>query len=301
MESSGDYYIFPEDVLSSRVTSLAQSSSYALLRNVAWAETTRRGHRFIYRYSSLLPEDETSIDRLKDVVLRSRLWLSSPEDFNDPFDSKAQAVYEPDTRKRRAKIEQLVRTHAPHLSWSEKREKINQMMARTPSQWHVESAQILEKNSTSLGISCFTDDPRNLLMWSHYARHHRGICLQFEVVRDINVFARAQAVEYTNDYPLFNIFTFTMDDLSRLMLSKFKDWEYERERRIVCPDGAHKWLRFSPNALTGVILGTKAGDKSLSTIKQVLAERSDLQLPRINLYQAHQHASSYRLRIRRIG
>jgi Protein of unknown function (DUF2971) len=30
-------------------------------------------------------------------------------------------------------------------------------------------------------IYCLTPDPTSILMWSHYADHHRGICLEFDV------------------------------------------------------------------------------------------------------------------------
>ena len=53
------------------------------------------------------------------------------------------------------------------------------------------------------GIS-FGGDPRNILMWSHYAANHKGLCLQFELTRDIDNFVFAMPVQYSEDYPIVN-------------------------------------------------------------------------------------------------
>ena len=46
--------------------------------------------RFIYKYRPVDLNDATSIERLRDILVKSKLWLSSPEDFNDPFDMSAK-------------------------------------------------------------------------------------------------------------------------------------------------------------------------------------------------------------------
>jgi len=59
--------------------------------------------RFLFRFVGFDPEDEISIDRVIDALIRSRLWLSSPEDFNDPFDMgiKIEVAASPKERKQR--------------------------------------------------------------------------------------------------------------------------------------------------------------------------------------------------------
>src|ERR1700729_1649096 len=49
------------------------------------------------------------------------------------------------------------------------------------------------------GVCCFcAGDPRNVLMWSHYAGAHFGICLQFETARDPPTLMRALRVPYVD-------------------------------------------------------------------------------------------------------
>ena len=36
------------------------------------------------------------------------------------------------------------------------------------------------KTVSNLGVTCFTTDPFNPLMWAHYSEGHRGICLEYK-------------------------------------------------------------------------------------------------------------------------
>ena len=46
-----------------------------------------------------------------------------------------------------------------------------------------------------VGISCFSETNRSLVMWVHYASNHKGICIEFDST--IGVFKDAEKVEYT--------------------------------------------------------------------------------------------------------
>lgn len=61
--------------------------------------------RFLYKYKSVDETNPTTTDRLRDILVRSRLWLSSPIDFNDPFDMSAKIIAgaTPDERLERYK------------------------------------------------------------------------------------------------------------------------------------------------------------------------------------------------------
>lgn len=67
--------------------------------------------------------------------------------------------------------------------------------------------QEVRKNT---GIYCFTKSEDNILMWSHYANEHKGICLEFDH-SDPDLFTAAK-VNYCCDYPKVNYFTSTYDE-----------------------------------------------------------------------------------------
>src|SRR5687767_11518551 len=69
---------------------------YRKRRKFLWERVKPKLPRFLYKFRSLLPSDETSVDRLRDILVRSRLWFSSPADFNDPFDTAVKAIVDGD-------------------------------------------------------------------------------------------------------------------------------------------------------------------------------------------------------------
>ena len=91
---------------------------------------------FFYRYVSLYPnavspnEQPNSIDKLRDILVNSSLWLSGREHFNDPFDTHAEVVIEASNPQQlREKMKQLYKLHQPDIKWIERERKINASMA----------------------------------------------------------------------------------------------------------------------------------------------------------------------------
>lgn len=56
--------------------------------------------------------------------------------------------------------------------------------------------------SQQIGILCLSEKPDDILMFSHYAKHHTGICLKFEATDDTEFFGAAQQVNYRSEYPV---------------------------------------------------------------------------------------------------
>lgn len=292
-------YVFPSELASNDLLRQVQSLPYRERRRYAWHNFSPKFERFTYRYSFFDSNNQASVARAEDVLLRSQLWLSAPQDFNDPFDCQAEMIEEKNALKRRIKVDQILRRFEPNLSGLKRKRRVDQLMTRAPSEWFETISKVIQDDVRSLGVVCFSDNPRSLLMWSHYARNHTGICYQYESLNDLNLFVRAMQVEYTKIYPTFNAFTYRDDDSIKMLLTKYKDWEYEKERRIVAPGGAHRYLSFSPSALTGVILGARTTDSEISALLEIIKAREAQELPRIRVFQIRQHRSSYRLTIHR--
>ncbi len=148
----------------------------------------------------------------------------------------------------------------------------------------------------SHGIFCLSTDPRNILMWSHYGQHHKGIALQFEYARDPVNFSYVLPINYSNRYPAINYFA-GREDYSTLVLRKYCDWAYEKEWRLVKNENAETYHSFCHEALTGVILGCSANGPIVDRIREMIAERERIGLGRIKIYRANQHESEYKLDI----
>jgi hypothetical protein len=82
-----------------------------------------------------------------------------------------------------------------------------------------------QKLSGDMGLICFSSNWDNPVQWSHYADHHRGLCLEFEVNKNI-----VEKVTYSNH----RIQVHNEVDLKlmrQILSTKFSHWTYEQEYR----------------------------------------------------------------------
>lgn len=129
-----------------------------------------------------------------------RLKIATIGGLNDPFELNPFAISDPEIR---------------------------QAFART-------KASLAEE----MGMICFSRTWRNPVQWSHYADHHRGVCLGFDVPDQL-IFP----VAYVAKRPCIDpaLLGKTPDGaqemISRILTTKFSHWRYEQEvRRFVSLD-----------------------------------------------------------------
>jgi len=254
--------------------------------------------RFLYKFRTLFPADESSVDRMRDILMRSKLWLSSPVDFNDPFDMSAKFIAGATIEEKRERIKELLKNQG--LKWSEIQRELPRLVSKPDSEISAMAQTTWQNAVKSTGIYSFGGDPRSILMWSHYSSNHEGLCLQFERAEDPRTFLHAIPVEYNDEYPIVNWFTGFQDGLIPAMQRKHVGWSYEHENRILLIGKAHQYLSFSPEALKGIILGCKVDDETVSKLQDLLEGRSSFGYSRPTLYKAIQHETEYRLVIRRM-
>jgi hypothetical protein len=108
-------------------------------------------------------------------------------------------------------------------------------------------------------------------MWSHYARNHTGVCLEFLV--DDALFGHALKVDYLENYPSFTPQDANIDPTS-MILAKAKDWAYEEEYRLIGTpklpgtpihlDGP--FLHLPPGSLNAIIIGCEAKREAIEKV-----------------------------------
>jgi Protein of unknown function (DUF2971) len=108
-------------------------------------------------------------------------------------------------------------------------------------------------------------------MWGHYCDGHNGFCLEFDTDAE-PMFTKAKQVQYADAVPSLGVETFTKADFAQMMkllLTKAKCWEYEREWRVLHEKGelAYGYDRAS---LTGVYFGAKMSDERVQMISSLL-------------------------------
>jgi len=109
-------------------------------------------HR-LFKYRSLLGESREYTSR---IVTRRHIYYAAAHEFNDPFDSRVSVNMD----------------GAPLNEFgSSKRAELKAFAEK----W------FWEEMNKDLAVLSLTELHDNILMWSHYADGHRGICLDFTV------------------------------------------------------------------------------------------------------------------------
>lgn len=130
------------------------------------------------------------------------------------------------------------------------------------------------------GILCLSETPDNLLMWAHYGNCHKGYVLEFDTAHSffnqnipnektggtLEYSGKPLAVKYTTDRISTGFFDKCM---TQIFLTKSKEWEYEREHRMILPlkmasDIVNKRIylfRIPFAAVKSVYFGSRADDE----------------------------------------
>ena len=224
----------------------------------------------LYKYRPLDPASADSISRVHDIIVAGRLWLSSPLDFNDPFDLTAQSVFEGTREEKKARLQILIDEKAANLSPRKRREMVAKILAQPIDAMTANVHDASTRSMESCGLYCLAGDPLSILMWSHYGHHHTGICLRFDVAKDPTSMTAAVPVKYTTEYPVINWPLNGTETLRDALYSKFADWRYEQEYRIMVPDGRHKYLPIKPEAVDSIILGCRATTDTQAAVEKSL-------------------------------
>jgi hypothetical protein len=211
-----------------------------------------------------------------ETLLRDNvIWFSRPDTFNDPWDCKpcfsSNFVDDPvEVEKHLADYAEITRKHRPEIPESFIAQR--QQEFRTNPQMLAEKIVEIYKGlwpqiADRYRVYCMGPDPGNVLMWSHYADSHKGICLEFST-RNV-VMCSATQLEYCNEFPMVRLYSKDEDDNLVPLLTKADVWSYEREYRLVAQDRGNStphdtllteanYLRLPPNALTSIIVGCQA-------------------------------------------
>ncbi len=232
-------------------------------------------NRILNRYHSI---DED--DNLKKSILENYLWFSDPSDFNDPYDCNMECGVDCSEKEiYEFFIDMNLKQNLGFTErWMGNRTK---QLFNNPSEAHRFAKDGDLKTISQLGVCCFSQKDDALLMWSHYADKHKGICLSFDVSKDKSVFGgQIFQVEYPEKYPIYN-YPCDQGKFSSyrfLIATKSKDWEYENEVRLVrdySKDIIFRGpIKFNKKALVAIKFGYKCkpDDEDIKEMNKWLIE-----------------------------
>ena len=206
----------------------------------------------IYKFIGLSNELDT-LDRLRQIVEDNTVYAASATDFNDPFELKVDYSWEATEAELRAKY------FSDHPGATD--ESCSDWLTRVGEPgWNWWTQQMNRGGFTSqFGLTCFSLDRANLLLWSHYAAQHQGCCVAIapDAVRAADEHFASGPVVYQDEAPRFDYVHDSLDHLVKsVFFHKASAWAYEGEYRAVFEkQGA---IPLPAGSVKGVYLGCRA-------------------------------------------
>ncbi len=222
--------------------------------------------RKIYKFRSFDPERP---DRLARIFTHHELYFPKPAELNDPFECRP--IARPprlNSWADRWRVERSARKLLVKYGTPKKLAKARAKSATDPEFMKLRAQEMTDQLPVDMQeyrICSFSATWEPILLWSHYADAHRGICIGFSVNNDD--MGSAMQVSYSEELPSIEYFDRNEEEtLKALILTKSSAWRYEEEFRMVSKEPpihpqiqlVNQRYNFPANRLVEVILGCEA-------------------------------------------
>lgn len=214
--------------------------------------------KHLYKYYA---DSEQSVE----TVFNNKMWYSAPSCFNDPYDCDFSI-------DESATINSLLLSIARNNNMKRGSEAWNNAYIAAKKQFP-SFINTINSMKSSIGVACLSENSDTVLMWSHYANNHKGMCVEYNLL-DFNRVLRFTPIpviysKERNVLRKFRVNSVDQDILSffyKSLVCKEESWKYENEWRIVRDNEAcgDKWNYEKHGALLdsvrpiSIILGCNA-------------------------------------------
>lgn len=328
--------------------------------------------KLFFKYQSLKPADYNGNDTIYTIVnlANNQLFFNNPTKFNDPFDCKF-ALVQIGTRKQWINDYERVYNHIDAIKLFNHNLKYGLLKKEQDGLYSYDFIKGIKLNiergllrkedyivyNDSIGesrkqigidlndylrskalpsVSCFSGTDGNILMWSHYADYHKGICLRFRSYKHVfkvnenvgsdflinsgyvkpnkeyylldlyrstnklltsNVFYE---IEYKHEPPeSVNYFDTDKDaKIVKFLITKYTDWIYENEYRLVVDNEIpeNELLKYNKGDLEGVIFGLKIGYNDAKLVYDTIKVNYLDKGINVNFYEAKEVIGRYEVK-----
>ncbi len=182
----------------------------------------------LHRYMSVSGERREWVE---DLITQNRFYFPSVVDFNDPFDCHPTFF----VSDQESWVRKMVNSELSGLAPAKIEQKVQEILKAEiwtkPETVKRYRKSFLEDVQFPLGVLSLSEKSDNILMWSHYAEKHTGICLTFDGHSEF--FSRAREVTYQKAYPVVDLAASHDAIVHAALLVKSDLWRYEKEWRII--------------------------------------------------------------------
>ncbi len=257
-------------------------------------------------------------DRTEGILTTKKIWAAKPETLNDPFECSVPQFTKAQISKhaKGVKTSQLAgfinEAHNAHANgevffnihgraiklllnkikntkdFDRKYRIVNNFYKNIGHNGFSDpegQAKAVQKMLNNVGVFSLSEDPLNMLMWSHYGANHEGLVLGFEAEdgSDLANDEYFQPVQYSEEAlnvdlskGLMNGVTFSLDEtgaptiksfvqiedpqIQKVLFTKTVNWSYEKEWRYLRQDFGSYPL---PGKLSKIIFGLNCKDENI--------------------------------------
>lgn len=212
--------------------------------------------------------------RFIEMLSSPSIRFTQPDFLNDPYECHLTL----DRDALMADYRKYRKGHTPEMT----DEQLNQSVKMAEEQLVIDALLNYRKRRLSLGVLSLTEDPLQLLMWSHYGDEHRGVVVELDISHpairpDSNgrdTYSGIKKVTYSKD----KVFGIPMlDTIIDVLSRKSLEWEYEREWRLIRTLNLTRKITpdvfvvdFNLSAVKSVYLGARFPAERLEEMTQLL-------------------------------
>jgi len=235
------------------------------------------------------------------ILTNNEIFLSSPANFNDPFDSSLPFKYKKEELTPEniyKKLIEVMRKYSPNISELELQnfcyERQRSGIYESGEYWKEFYDDTKNQIFNDFGIMSLTTKNDNLLMWSHYANGHQGLCIGLDTEILFNTISgRLAPVFYSSSFPEIGLFEKDIRNWIQLVNTKSKHWQYEDEYRLTKTYSANMVFSFPKEMIKEIILGCSMKIEYKKEIYEII----DRNFPHAELFEAKTNIEDFMLDI----
>lgn len=292
-------------------------------------------------------------DRTEDILKNKKIWLAKPNTLNDPYECKIREFTRDECNKeveqsmsnqlmgfimtldgalrkgepifglRQKDVKSIMKSIKKASSLKVKYEIANNVMTNKAGKSFSNPSSIVDDVDyvlDNVGVFSLSEDPLNMLMWSHYSYNHQGIALgfDFEDSSILNDGVYFKPINYTDEPLSFDLsdgklvehtyyynesmelkskmsLQFIDPQLQKIFFTKTTDWAYEKEWRYVRENfGSYDF----PSKLSRIIFGLNCPEEDIENIISLCDKNYDYDL---EYFQIKRVYDSKNLELKKLG
>jgi hypothetical protein len=243
--------------------------------------------KYLYKYR---PINKHTLN----MILSNEAHFSLPKDFNDPFDCNII----PELIYTEQEVEAFISSQRLRPGAEAFQKELQDLQSDPTGTLDKHFRDSVNNVRKGVRIFCLSEANDNVMMYSHYADSHRGLCIEFQVQND-PFFELLNCVSYPEKIPQVHPFDGdkfrTQAEIVDFEIrTKSISWSYEKEWRIIKQEPDPSFYNFGPNVLTALIFGFQTPQEDRFLVEDIVRDRK----PSIQLKEAVKIEKSFNLEIR---